>query len=273
MREVEWLINSSAKSKVGIRVNVYKKDLTDFMFSESRFGFSYENGDIRQIINILNEANVSIKGLHFHFNQKNRSVQMYQYISNLAIRLINEFGLELDYVDFGGGFLGGRGNEFLDYTKIIKEQFENSFINTEDICMIFEPGAALVATSIDFMMKVIDKKTINNNIYLTTDGSRIYIDPTMSSKKYKYEINTSNSDYLLQRQIVCGFTCMENDRIMEFNEGKRLDENDTILIKNIGAYTMSLSPIFILGPSNVYLLNKKGEYKLIRKNREISEFF
>ncbi|MCH5586356.1 pyridoxal-dependent decarboxylase [Shimazuella sp. AN120528] len=273
MREIKWITEMSTRSKVGLRVNVYNEDLTGLIYPESRFGFSYENGDIKRIIDIFNRTNTSIKGLHFHLNKKDRSVQTYEYISNLAIRIINEFGLDLDYIDFGGGFLGGRGYDFSDYTKVIKEQFEKSQINVDEICMIFEPGAALVATSIDFMMKIVDKKIINHNIYLTADGSRIYTDPTITSKRYKYEINTASDDFISQKQIICGFTCMENDRIMEFNGGKRLEENDTILIKDIGAYTMSLSPIFILGPPRVYLLNKNSEYKLVRKNKELTGFF
>ena len=258
-------------SNIGIRVNVTNKTPEDnyikFGYTESRFGFSYQNGDLERIIEILKNSNINISGLHFHINNKSRSVDNYITIVNLVNEIVNKNHLCLDYIDFGGGYKGGYGNNFIDYTKVIYDNLD--IPGKEDITYIFEPGAALVATPISYLMQVVDIKNINGKRYILLNGGRTQVDPTFSNKKYQYTIYSNSNEKTDVPQVLNGFTCMENDRFMTIDIGKKLMIGDIIRLDNLGAYTMTLLPCFIKGYPPVYLQNNNDIY-LIREKHDLS---
>ena len=69
---------------------------------------------------------------------------------------------------------------------------------------------------------------------------------------------------ILEKQVICGFTCMENDRLFVAENTKALQVGDRISYQKVGGYTMCLTPLFIRYFPNVYL-EENGEYKLIRE--------
>lgn len=256
---------------IGIRVNVtnntQEENCSKFGYAESRFGFSYQNGDLNKVIEILkNNSNIKISGLHFHINNKSRNVDNYITIVNHANEIINQNNLNLDYIDFGGGYKGGYGNDFINYTKVIYDNL--NIPNKDDITYIFEPGAAIIATPVSYLMKVLDIKNINDKRYILLDGGRTQVDPTFSNKKYQYYIYSNNNEQIDTPQVLNGFTCMENDRFMTIENGIKLEIGDLIKLNNLGAYTMSLLPYFIQGFPPVYLQDDKNIY-LIKEKQDL----
>ena len=102
-REIEWLndLNKQHSYKVGIRVNlnlgkISPEDAKEGE-SDSRFGFSFENGELEEAINKIQLCkNVKLGGLHLHRTSLTRSLNVYRNICKYAIRIINSLGLELD---------------------------------------------------------------------------------------------------------------------------------------------------------------------------------
>lgn len=62
---------------------------------------------------------------------------------------------------------------------------------------------------------------------------------------------------------------MENDRILELCNEKRISIGDIIELKNLGAYTMTFTPIFIKGYPIVYLQND-NDFIVVRNQIEIA---
>ena len=62
---------------------------------------------------------------------------------------------------------------------------------------------------------------------------------------------------MVEEQIVVGCTCLEYDRLFALNHQPLLSVGDKIIYKNVGAYTMCLSPLFIRYLPSIYL--KKGQ--------------
>ena len=73
-------------------------------------------------------------------------------------------------------------------------------------------------------------------------------------------------------QIVAGGTCLEYDKIFEVKNEDLLKVNDRVVYKSVGAYTMTLSPLFIRFFPNVYL-SDGSSYQLLRKKWSASDFF
>ena len=107
-----------------------------------------------------------------------------------------------------------------------------------------EPGAALIASPVSYVCKVIGTKDIKNVRLVYTDGSIKHIAPQMNAVKFAYTIKSSSPNRL-RRQVITGSTCIEMDRFLDLQDELELKEGDEIVIHNVGAYTMSLAPLFI----------------------------
>lgn len=258
-REIEYLesMDESGPFNVGIRVNF---DVEAFCPGQSecgvdggRFGFNLENGKLREAVERIRRMNnVHIVGLHLHTSSKTRSVDIYRILAKKACEIKQQFHLQLKYIDIGGGFFGGLPGKpsFTDYCSAISDELKKAF-SVEQTALIVEPGTSIIASPIKYICKVIDVKETNKNIFVVTNGSRIHIDPLMHKKDYFLD-TTAKNESIMEKQIISGFTSMDNDRITELNHSAKLDVNDYIIFKKVGAYTMSFSPLFIKYFPTVY---------------------
>jgi diaminopimelate decarboxylase len=108
-------------------------------------------------------------------------------------------------------------------------------------------------------------KDTTYNRFVLTDGSRTNIDPLMRKNTYSYHVDYCGMDRKIsKKQVINGYTCMENDRLFVMEDGLELKENDRIIYEKVGAYTMCLTPLFIEYLPDVYL-EEDGKLKNIRK--------
>ncbi len=277
-RELLWLkeVDSKIKEKaiVGVRVNFcienYCPGESQCGKDDGRFGFSYENGELKSAIEFLKENNVKISGLHLHCSSKTRSINIYKAISETAVKIIDEFKLELSYVDIGGGFFGGMPNKptFDDYFAVAYENLKQY----ENVNLIVEPGMSVIGASIDYITSVVDVKETLNNRFAVTDGSRIHIDPIKRKTSYSYDVihNAELKNNLEKETILCGFTCMEDDRFFSLTD-ECIDVGDYVVFHKVGAYTMGLSPQFIEFYPRVYQICG-DEIKIVREKVSAKDF-
>lgn len=293
--EIDWLdeLNNtdnlssqngkSISYEVGIRVNF---DLESRCPGHSqcaedggRFGFCYENGDLKRAIRRIEQKGVKLTGIHLHKSSKTRMPDVYKAIAEVAVEIGNTFDLELSYIDIGGGFFGGLETKpkFPEYFTIVAEILKKRF-NPQKTTLIVEPGNALIASPIDYYTTVLDIKKNSRNIFVVIDGSRTQIDPLMTKKSYFYKILNNDKERsqeskreCKERQIICGFTCMEHDRLFEINNQEEIRPGDKIVFQKVGAYTMCLTPLFIKWFPDVYVKDNKTVIK-IRDKWESREF-
>ena len=69
---------------------------------------------------------------------------------------------------------------------------------------------------------------------------------------------------IVEKQVICGFTCLEDDRLFVAENKPALLVGDQISYQKVGGYTMCLTPLFIRYFPTVYL-EDKGEYQVIRQ--------
>lgn len=271
-REIEWLkeLPKGKNYKVGVRINF---DIESACPTESacgdeggRFGFCYENGEFKNAVDVIQAMeNVSVCGIHLHCSSKTRSLNIYKAIAQMACKIKEEFDVNFEYIDIGGGFFGGMDNrpKFPDYLKLVSEILSKAYNPTETM-IIVEPGMSLIGPAIDFVTSVIDVKDTTYNRFVVTDGSRTNVDPLMTKSAYFDEIIYQSHDRAeMEKQVICGFTCMEHDRLFVLENSKELMVDDKIVYHKVGAYTMCLSPLFIKYFPNV-LLNDNGKLIVIR---------
>lgn len=258
-RELDWLDDLPVENRaVGIRVNF---DIEGMCPGQSqcpeeggRFGFCYENGEFTKAIDLLRQKEARIAGLHLHTSSKSRGLDIYRAIAIIACRLREEFQLELDYIDVGGGFFGGLPTkpQFEEYITLMEGILSKQF-DKERTKLIIEPGMAVIGAPVRYVTTVIDVKDTEFNRFVVTDGSRTSIDPLMTKSSYFHSCERQRETSVIPRQIICGYTCMEHDRLFEAVNEPELQPGDRIIYDKVGAYTMCLTPLFIRYFPDVYV--------------------
>lgn len=278
-REFEWLreLPVDVEYNVGLRlnINISKVSPEDEACANdnSRFGFSDETSDFANALKSLaNMPNVRLSGLHIHRTTHSRSPNFYENSIRYACEVIKKYRLELDYLDVGGGFFGIMDGKptYQDYS----DAFYNALreYDLENLMIIVEPGNALVASCFDFISQVIDVKHVEENLwFVTTDGSRNDIDPFFRKESYFDEEICQKLTPVVHEQVITGCTCLEYDRLFKLTDKPLMSIGDKILYKNVGAYTMCLSPMFIRYVPAIYLL-ENGEYTLVRRKLTAKDY-
>ena len=276
-RELEWLkeldvqvSDDAQKYKVGIRLNINISHVSpedaDGDNDNSRFGFSDETNEFADAAALIAKMpNVELAGLHIHRTAHSRSIRFYNQSIAFACKTIEKYGLKLDYLDVGGGYFGIFPNKptYQEYSDAFCEVLTSHGL--QDLCVIVEPGNALVASCFAFLSEVIDVKHVEEKLWFaTTDGSRNDLDPFFKKSGYLSEVLYAHETPVVKEQIVSGCTCLEYDRMFTLSGKPLLSVGDRIYYRNVGAYTMCLSPMFIRYIPNIYLKNK-GDYTLVRE--------
>lgn len=233
----------------------------------SRFGFCVENGDLEWAIRRLRLMEISPEGLHMHYSTKSRSLSVFSALAKKACEISELYNLkdEIRYIDIGGGFFGGQKVEgkpsMHEYAKTICGILKKTF-PSDKVSLILEPGASVAATAIDYVSRVVQVKDIRNVRIVTLDGSNIDINPFLAQREPVCEVFSISKKHIPE-QIICGATCMENDRILKLVDGVKLEKNDILCIHFAGAYTMAFNNSFINLPPYIYW-KKQEEYLMCR---------
>lgn len=286
-REVEYAIQHAVENPnrsfvVGLRVNV---DVEKYFPTESkagnqgsRFGFCIENDEFERVVGQITACpNLTINGLHLHVSTITRRVEIYRWLTQVFLSLVERYQLNgVKYFDIGGGFFGGLPDkpQWKDYMSAIANELANNGFKSEDLSIILEPGVSLLAGSFSYYTTVVDVKDTNRSRFVVTDGSRIHIDPFFHKTNYFYQHYHNNNTPmpLHEKQIVVGFTCLEYDNIMVLDGYEEVAINDVFRFDKLGAYTLTLSPLFISYYPSVYVKTADGTYQCVRERWTAKEF-
>ncbi len=277
-KELEYIKKyHGAKDILGLRINVnpdyFSAEDTSFKEDGFRFGFSDEGGGLLRALNTIYEVyGKRAIGLHVHCNSATRSVGVYESIAKYVAHIIRKYDLDVSYIDIGGGFFGGvegKPNAF-DYITAIKKELENS-VDIEKTKLIVEPGSAIIGSAVDLHTSVMDVKDTVCSRLVTTDGSRLHIDPLWKKTSYKYSLNTVKENSH-EKQIVCGYTCMDYDRIMVLCNERELSCGDEIIYHRVGSYTMTFGGMFIRYLPPVYVDDGQSSVK-VRSRITVDDYY
>lgn len=257
-------------AKVGVRANI---ELERFCPGQTvtgehggRFGLCYENGELAHAVARLREAGAEVAGLHMHVTTLSRSLDVYRVLSEHAVRIADELSLDLRWIDMGGGFYGGgTRNEgaYDQYARTMAEILRGA-ADPSRCALYVEPGGAVVCTPGRYVGKVVDVKDTTVDRFVTCELSRVNIDHEMKKASYPLRLLTA-SENTHPHQVLCGFSCMESDRLCELADKAELAIGDTVVIDYAGAYSMSFTPgFFIEHAPAVYARNERGLCTLLR---------
>lgn len=279
-RELRWTIEYAKETgsipAVGLRLNF---DLEASCPGESmagdegvRFGFCLENGTFEQAVEDLRQAGIEPAGIHAHFSTRNHAVAAFEAIAQAVCEVAKICKLdEVRYVDMGGGYYGGgaRRGMYDDYAQAISSVLRGTF-DPDKVMLIIEPGGSVMCTPGEYLGRVIDSKTVCDHTFIVTELSKLNLNSTVFGRRnFGCRVVETSGIGSVPKQTICGYTCMEMDRLCDLENEPPLCEGDLLAIRNAGAYTISFMPeFFIQAPPAVYLKTINGDYEpLLERNR------
>ncbi len=292
------LINQLAMEKekvvnIGIRINpsyenVQKNPVVSMMGKGTQFGV--DRNELNNIIPYIKKhPQLNLRCFHIYAGSQifdcHIATEYFKEAVKLLTNVISEYELEIDIMDFGGGFgvsYDGRKEDFdfKSFSKAALEIIDEYHLSENGRRIAFESGRYLVAKSGYFLTKILYKKCINGTTFLITDaGMNQNALATFREKRIRSNFMMEIISNENEKEIVsvAGPLCTPDDVLGRDIELNSSDSGDILCIPNSGAYGVSFSPMEFLGhprPCEVicidekeYIIRAHGKFEDILENQ------
>lgn len=244
----------------------------------SQFGFDEESID-NNIINLITKSkSLKINGIHIYngsnFHNSEMIEENFVNILTTITNIQEKLSLELEFIDFGGGFSApfGKNESLPNYedlkerlTELIKEKFKEIKIPK----IAFESGRYLTASCGTLIGTVQSVKMSKGKKYCIVDFGINHLGGMSGLRRIPtvelqvLNLNASKNDSLTMNNTnIVGPLCTPLDYLAKnVNLQEEIQSNDIVFIKNVGAYGLTGS---LLG-----FLSREIPNEVIIKNQEV----
>ena len=258
------------KIQVGIRVNpninakTHKKITTGR--EEDKFGLNIEIAE-KIFKNYKFNSNLNIVGLSVHIGSQIMSLNPFKKAFlkiKTLVKRVNKNEKIIKILDLGGGVGINYKNEkiiyFNDYAKII-----SNISNDLGCKLILEPGRVLVAEAGILITKVLYiKKNKKNTFVVVNAGMNDLLRPALYDAYHDIQSIVKKRDKKIKYTIV-GPICETADTFAKNKLLNKINTNELLFFKNVGAYGSSMSFSYNSRPIIMELIIYKNNFSIIRK--------
>jgi ornithine decarboxylase len=231
---------------------------TDESKSNCKFNckFGVETDEVKEILELGKVLQLNIIGVSFHVGSGCQDANVYRTALSDCKKVFDiaeGVGTQMKLVDIGGGFPGvdDVAVNFESMAQVINSAIDEFFSTYKDIKLIAEPGRYFVASSHTLVCSIINKKEKINKqtnekafTYYVSDG--VY--KSFSNIIFDYGkpefIPFNERTEKTYESIIYGESCDSLDIISKNCQLPSLAIGESILIKNMGAYTIASATEF-----------------------------
>ncbi len=281
---IELTERMNKKANVAIRVNmdvgIYPK--------WDRFGFNYENGEAAQALKrIALSQTLNLIGLHTHIGTYIMTTEAYRIAAaklvELAKMIYTQYQVQLEYIDMGGGLPSDNTlkGQYLDAEQILPsyEQYADAItapllnlnLPLEEMpTLIMENGRAMIDDAGFLISSVIGNKRLSNGKRaVIIDAGVNYL---FTSFWFNHKIVPAQySGTATENSAVYGPLCMNIDCLRDNIVLPNLQKGDKVIIKNVGAYSVTQWMQFIEYRPAVVMVREDGRVDVIREKEDLSD--
>lgn len=239
----------------------------------SKFGISIHQLD--EILEVVNKYDLQIAGLHLHTGSDILDAEVFLKGANVLFEAAMQFK-DLKFLDFGGGFkVGYKEGDVVTDIMNVGDKVSDAFLEFckkygRDLELWLEPGKFVVSESGYLIVEAnVVKKTPQITFIGVNSGLNHLIRPMMYDA-YHSIYNLSNPEGELKKYNVVGYIC-ETDTIASDREIAEVKMGDFLVIKNAGAYGISMASNYNSRLRPAEVLVWEGKAKLIRKREEFQD--
>lgn len=250
---------------------------------DSKFGIALKDPQLFALIEALNKHHyIHLDGFHAHIgSQIFEKASFYEAATTLLAfyrKIEDQYQLDLSILNLGGGFgvAYTESDPHLDLGTFLSEYAQRvaAEITAYDLPIkkiVIEPGRSLINQSMHTLYTVGSQKmTLSGKQYVFVDGGMSdNIRPALYQADYSANVFTNNTQETTY--TIAGKLCESGDVLIENHKDKLPEKDDLILIKNTGAYTMSMSSNYnkMLRPALVAV--KNGQDQLVVRRETLAD--
>jgi ornithine decarboxylase len=238
--ELEKILESTGGDGIVVHVRLKTTESKVLIDLASKFGAPFE--EAVALLAAVRKEGLRC-GLAFHVGSQCQTAQAYRDALALCAQVIEKSGVNIDYLDVGGGFPAYYpGQEIApieDYFAAITDELKNMRLR-RDVVLMCEPGRALVADYCSLLVQVLLRKRdsiyINDGIYGSLSELVLTrIDLPMRLIRLNRPVSPQTEKF-----TVYGPTCDSMDILPnKFELPDDIREGDWIEIGQLGAYSNS----------------------------------
>jgi diaminopimelate decarboxylase len=261
--------------EIGIRLNpnTDAKTLSQISTGKKENKFGVDEKTFLELVKYSkNSKNIKLNCLSVHIGSQILNHKPYEKMLKVVDKIIKKTNHKFKFVDLGGGMGIPYEQNFkkLDYRKYnlsIKK-----FLKNHKSKIIFEPGRSIVGNIGILISKVIYIKESGKKNFIILDAAmNDLLRPALYGATHRTlpVIKTKKISKKIYEFV--GPICESTDKFITLKKFQKLEENDLILMCDVGAYGMSLSSNYNLRPKPIELLIKGSKINVIKKRQKLQD--
>jgi diaminopimelate decarboxylase len=274
----EVAMSLGVKANIGLRVNpdvdakTHAKITTGL--KENKFGVDLIRAPI--IFEIAKSLeNISLKSLSVHIGSQLLDLEPYRAaytkVAEMTLHL-RSLGFQIDHLDLGGGigipYHGETSPDLNRFSDIIKET-----VGDLGCKLSFEPGRYLVGESGILVTRVIYVKKGRGKEFIIVDAAmNDLIRPTLYEGHHNIvtvqQFDQNTKSYLCD---VVGPICESGDYLAQDRMLPKLEEDDLLAVKSVGAYGAAMSSTYNSRPLIPEIFINGDSFSVIKRRQTVQE--
>ena len=241
--------------------------------SNSKFGVSIYQ--LQQIMEVLQQYNIQINGLHIHTGSDITETDVFLKMAEILYSVARDFP-DLKFIDFGSGFkVAYQEGDNVTNAYDLGLKLTRSF---QEFCgqygrkleLWIEPGKFIVSEAGNLLVKTTVVKSTPSVTFVGVNSGLNHILRPMMYDAYHHITNLSNPKGEQKMYTVVGYIC-ETDTLGADRKLNEVREGDILAIRNAGAYGFSMASNYNsrFRPAEVLVIN--NETKLIREREKFDD--
>ena len=263
------------KIDIGIRLNPNIDSKTIEQISTGKDGDKFGVGE-NEFLNLVKYLKMSkflrLKCLSVHIGSQILSLKPYEKMLNVIDKIINKANYRFEYIDLGGG-IGipyEKNNKQFNF-KIFSSLIQN-FLKKHRSKIIFEPGRFIIANTGILISKIIYiKRNKNKNFIILDTAMNDFMRTALYGAKHKIIPSIKNRRILHKKFEFVGPICESTDKFLTLKKFQFIKENDLVVIRDVGAYGMSLASNYNVRPLPAEILVKSSNAQIIRSRQKLTD--
>jgi len=245
--------------------------------------FGVQPAEAHQIAARALQLGFELHGLHMHIGsgvlESAPFIDAVGAILKIAGDVVSECGVELDFIDIGGG-LGVPYRP--DEVELDLKEFAGSLCGQfkmgcdeyglDTLAMVLEPGRYIVADSTVLLTRVNTLKQSSHHTFLGIDaGFNTFVRPAMYGS-YHHVINATRTEEPCERKYdIAGPVCESGDLLARDRLLPETREGDLLAVLDAGAYGFSMASRYNSRPLPAEVMVIDGKPKLVRERETFED--
>ncbi|KAJ8955857.1 hypothetical protein NQ318_005403 [Aromia moschata] len=237
--------------------------------------------EARDLLLVARSLGIDVIGVSFHVGSGSKDNAIYAKAIEAARHVFDvaeTLGFNFNFLDIGGGFPGGRSEDFYEISRSVNHALDTLFADSS-IRVISEPGRYFVTSAFTLVSNIHSVKEAVETDAASGDPVKLqmyYVDVSvygafitvLCDEFYPPKTLYGHLDARKYPSVVWGATCDGVDKIAHNVMLPKLKIGDWIVFEDAGAYTLSIACEFNgFPPPNVHCVVDEDNWKLLRQLR------